>query len=182
MEERLLETPRGAVRVRPVREEDAEAYRELRLEGLRLHPEAFGSDFESSSAHPLEYWRERMKRGAAGEQGVTLVAEAGAQLVGTTTLLRNEHRNTRHGGNIFGVYVRGAWRGVGVADALLEGCLAQARALELRLVKLGVGAHNASATRLYLRHGFAVYGVEPEALRVGGRAIDELLLVCRLAS
>jgi RimJ/RimL family protein N-acetyltransferase len=49
-------------------------------------------------------------------------------------------------------------------------------------VRLGVVATNASAIRLYLRHGFSVYGVEREALFVDGVYHDELLMTCSLHS
>jgi RimJ/RimL family protein N-acetyltransferase len=39
---------------------------------------------------------------------------------------------------------------------------------------------NTSAIRLYLRHSFAVYGVEREALFVDGVYHDELLMACSL--
>jgi len=52
--------------------------------------------------------------------------------------------------------------------------------LGLRVVRLGVVTSNASAIRLYLRHGFTVYGVEREALVVDGVSHDELLMACRL--
>ena len=115
-----------------------------------------------------------------GEQGITYVAEATGELIGMTALVRNELAKTQHAGSIFGVYTRADWRGTGVADALLEACVAWAAGLGLRLVKLGVVTTNASAIRLYARCGFQVYGVEPEALYVNGIYYDELLMVRRL--
>ncbi|HEX9372667.1 MAG TPA: GNAT family N-acetyltransferase [Roseiflexaceae bacterium] len=176
----VLTTPRGSVTIRPTRELDAPAYRELWLQGLQAHPEAFGSDYETGAARPLEFWQDRMRRGAGGEHGVTYVAEAAQELIGMTTLVRNELLKTRHGGNIYGVYTRPDWRGAGVADALVEACVEFARTLGIRLLKLGVVTTNASAIRLYLRHGFSVYGVEPEAIAHDGVAYDELLMVRRV--
>jgi RimJ/RimL family protein N-acetyltransferase len=175
-----LQTPRGVVTLRPAREADAEAYRALRLEGLAAHPRAFGADIARSAARPPEYWQDRMRRGAAGPEGVTYLAAAAETLVGITVLVRGEEPKTRHGAGIFGVYVRPAWRGAGVADGLLRACIAHARAIEVRLLKLGVAADNASAIGLYLRCGFTVYGVEPDALCVDGAYVDELLMALRL--
>ncbi|MBK9710011.1 MAG: GNAT family N-acetyltransferase [Kouleothrix sp.] len=177
---RTIQSPRGEVTIRPTREDDAPAYRELRLLGLQDHPEVFGADYETSSARPIEFWQERMRTGSGGEHGVTYVAEAASELIGMTTLVRNDMPKTRHAGSIFGVYTRPDWRGTGVADALLEACAAYASARGLRLVRLGVVTTNAGAIRLYLRCGFSVYGVEPESIQHGGVYYDELLMARRV--
>jgi RimJ/RimL family protein N-acetyltransferase len=176
----FIQTSKGDVHIRPTRIEDAPAYRALRLEGLGAHPEAFGADYASTAARPLERWQESMQSGAGGEQGITYVAEAAGELIGMTALVRNELAKTRHAGSIFGVYTRADWRGTGVADALLEACVAYAGVLGLRLVRLGVVTSNASAIRLYHRCRFHVYGVEPEALFVNGIYYDELLMARRI--
>lgn len=172
-----LTTPRGALLLRPTREGDAPAYRDLRLEGLRLHPEAFGADYASSAAQPPEHWEERVRQGALGDKGVTYVAEVEGSLVGMMTLVRFPEAKVRHSGSIVGVYITAAWRGCGVADALMEACLAHGRALGMRVVRLGVATSNTPAIGLYLRHGFAVYGVERESILVDGKIVDELLMV-----
>ena len=176
----LVHTPRGTVLIRPTRIDDALAYRALRLEGLQAHPEAFGADYASSAARPIEHWQERMQSGAGGEQGITYVAEAAGELIGMTALVRHDLPKTRHAGSIFGVYARPDWRGTGVADALLEACVAYARQLGMRLVQLGVVTTNAGAIRLYLRCGFTVYGVEPESIQHDGVYYDELLMARRI--
>ena len=177
---RTIQTFRGDVTVRPTRESDAPAYRELRLQSLRAHPEVFGADHATSAARPIEHWRERMRAGAGGVGGVTYVAEAAEGLIGMTSLVRNDLAKTRHAANIYGVYTHPAWRGAGVADALLDACVEFARSLGLRLLKLGVVTTNASAIRLYGRHGFTVYGVEPEAIAADGVYYDELLMARRV--
>ncbi len=178
--EMTITTAKGEVILRPSRREDAAAYRDLRLEALQRSPTAFGSDYESSAAHPLSFWEERMAQGAKGEQGVTYLALAGDALIGMTSLVRNTLAKMRHSASIFGVYVSPDWRGAGVADALLAACLAHGRALGLRSVRLAVVTTNTSAIRLYLRHGFSVYGVERETLFVDGVYYDELLMACSL--
>ena len=175
-----ITTTRGDVQIRPTRTDDAPAYRALRLQGLQAHPEAFGTDYATSAARPIEYWRERMHSGAGGEQGITYVADAAGELIGMTALVRNDLAKTRHSGSIFGVYTRPDWRGIGVADALLEACVAYARELGLRLVRLGVVTTNAGAIRLYQRCGFKVYGVEPDAIQHDGVYYDELLMARRI--
>lgn len=175
-----LETARGPITLRPTREEDAPAFRALRLQGLQDHPTVFGADYATSAAHPIEYWQERMRSGAGDDERITYVAEAAGTLAGMTTMVRNDLPKTRHAGSIFGVYTHPDWRGTGVADALLDACADYARKLGMRLLRLGVATTNPSAIRLYLRRGFSVYGVEPESLLVDGVYYDELLMARRL--
>jgi RimJ/RimL family protein N-acetyltransferase len=177
----IIKTPRGDITLRPTRQEDAAAYRELRLEALRGHPEAFGSDYQESLARPLEYWQDRMRQGAGGAHGVTYVADAGAQLVGMTVLYREEGVKERHSGHIYSVYLHPAWRGLGLAVALIEACVAWARELGLRQLKLGVVTTNAAAIRRYVECGFSVYGVDAEVIYYGGVYYDELLMIRRIS-
>ena len=177
-----IQTPKGDVLIRPTRTDDAAAYRTLRLESLQAHPEAFGAEYATNAAYPIAYWRERMGSGAGGEHGITYVAEATGALIGMTVLARNDGAKMRHAGSIFSVYTRADWRGTGVADALLEACVAYARVLGLRLLRLGVVTTNAGAIRLYQRCGFTVYGIEPEVLFVNGIYYDELLMARRIGN
>jgi RimJ/RimL family protein N-acetyltransferase len=174
-------TNRGTVAVRPACEADAERYRALRLQALHDHPQFFGSDYVSSAAHPLEYWQERMRRSAGDEHGITYLAEGDDALVGMTTLVCDaDDPKDRHTGLIVGVYVAPAWRGLGIAGTLLEHCIAWAQQLALRQIKLAVTTSNTAAIRCYTRHGFRVYGIDPEAIGHGGRYYDELLMFKRL--
>jgi len=176
----LIQTSKGDVHIRPTQSDDAAAYRTLRLAGLRAHPEVFGADYTTSAARPIEYWQERMQSGAGGEHGITYVADAAGDLIGMTALVRNDLAKTRHAGSIFGVYTHPDWRGIGVADALLEACVTYALELGLRVIRLGVVTTNANAIRLYQRCGFQVYGVEPEAIQHDGVYYDELLMARRI--
>jgi RimJ/RimL family protein N-acetyltransferase len=176
----VIQTSKGDILIRPTRADDAATYRALRLEGLQAHPEAFGADYATTAARPIERWQASMQSGAGGENGITYVADAAGELIGMTALVRNDLAKTRHAGSIFGVYTRPDWRGTGVADALLAACVVYAGELGLRMVRLGVVTTNASAIRLYQRCGFTVYGVEPEAIQHDGIYYDELLMARRI--
>jgi RimJ/RimL family protein N-acetyltransferase len=175
-----IDTPRGQITIRPTREEDAAAYRELRLEALRTHPEAFGADYQESAARPIERWQQNVRDGAGTDLGITYVAEAGDTLVGMTGIYRDNSAKMGHRGMIWGVYVRPEWRGASIADALIGACVAWAREQRLRLVTLAVVTTNAAAIRCYVRCGFSVYGMDPEVIYHGGVYYDELLMVRKL--
>jgi hypothetical protein len=50
----------SGMRIRQLHSGDAALYREIRLEALRLHPEAFGSSFAREAAQPLAFFTERL--------------------------------------------------------------------------------------------------------------------------
>ncbi|GAB4195370.1 MAG: hypothetical protein OHK0022_12040 [Roseiflexaceae bacterium] len=174
------QTTRGPVLIRPSRESDAAAYRALRLEGLQRHPLAFGSDYEQSLALPEAHWQQRVADGAGGPSGVMYLAEADGELIGSVAVLRDTSPKTCHSGLVVGVYLREAWRGLHLADALIEACTAWALTWDMRVLRLSVLVQNTAAIHCYLRCGFSVYGVEPESIAWEGRFYDELVMIKRL--
>lgn len=140
---------------------DAEAYRELRLFALQESPTAFGQDYELNARHPMSFWKDRLK---PDEHGIIFVAEYEGQLVGMTGIRKGESSKTKHSAGIWGVYVRPEWRGLKIAEGLLDICCEWANLREVQIVKLRVMSKNESAIRLYERCGFTAYGTEPFAL------------------
>ena len=156
--------------------EDAARLRALRLEALLDAPVAFAADYERTAAEPVERWVQRINEYAQGKQSVIYVAEAEGKLIGMTGLVRGHWQKTEHGGVIWGVYVQPAWRGMHIAEALIEACIAWGRELGMTVVKLGVVTSNAAAIRCYLRCGFTVYGIDPQAICYNNVMYDELLM------
>ncbi|MBK1838090.1 GNAT family N-acetyltransferase [Azospirillum sp. YIM B02556] len=156
--------------VRRLVPEDGEALRMLRLEALRLHPEAFGSSHAEESARPVETFAEWTTRGyiAGGFVDGRLDAMAGLSVPGSAKQM--------HKGMLWGVYVRESRRGGGLAEAVMDAVLGHA-GTQVEQVHLSVAATNVRAFRFYRRLGFEPYGVEPRALKVNGGYVDELLMV-----
>jgi len=175
-----METSPELVVIRPAREQDAEAYRDLRLEALRNHPEAFGSDFEQQAAFSLAYWQERLRANIDNPRGIIQFAVSDQALIGMAGLYRNESPKECHAGTIWGVYVRPHWRGQGIAQSLVDACMAWGKSQGVWLGKLAVVTTNIAAIRCYLDCGFTVYGVDPAVIFSGGTYHDEFLTVRRL--
>jgi len=150
---------------------DAAAYREIRLEGLERHPEAFGSTYADEAKLAPEDFVRRMV------EVPTFAAERDGRLLGLAGLAIESSTKRRHRGTLIRMYVRPEARGSGAADALVEAVLDHARAEGLDAVLLAVITEAEPARRLYERHGFKVYGVEPGALRIGERAYDDELRI-----
>jgi RimJ/RimL family protein N-acetyltransferase len=153
---------------------DAAAYRDLRLLGLRSHPEAFGASFDDEAGRPLEWFAERLASnvvwGGWRDGDPDLAGMAGLHMSGVA--------KARHKGVLWGMFVRPEARRSGLAAAVAGRVLEHARGV-VEEVRLSVVASNAAAVRLYARLGFRPYGVEPRALKVGDEYHDEVLMALR---
>ncbi|HEX6035200.1 MAG TPA: N-acetyltransferase, partial [Anaerolineales bacterium] len=97
-----------------------------------------------------------------------------------TGIARGGSPKTRHSATIWGVYVRPEWRGLHIAEELIQACLIWARARKIVAARLGVAAANASAIRCYERCGFRVTGTEPRAVYYEGQYHDFHMMYCPL--
>lgn len=156
-------------RIRRLEPGDAALYRDIRLEGLREHPEAFGSTLEAESAQPLTWFSERVA--SSGVFG----AFHGAEFVGVAGLLLRQGKKDAHKGFLWGMYVRAHARRLGVGRRLVEVLIEFARP-RVELIQLAVVRGNDQARRLYESFGFVEYGVEKNALKQDGRYYDEILM------
>jgi len=168
------------LQIRTVRPSDLDALRELRLESLRLHPAAFGSDFEESSMDPREKWIDLIGRSCGDGEGRVFLADAGAELAGMLGVYRSHGVKNRHAGNVWGVYTRETYRGQRVTDRLMDEAVKWSAENGIRILRLAVGTSNARALKCYERCGFVAYGTSPEEIRVGDTYYDEILMYRRV--
>jgi RimJ/RimL family protein N-acetyltransferase len=166
--------------IRAARVEEAAQVRELRLEAMLKNPEAFSNDYETTLKTDVAHWEERIRGDGPGQRGQIMTAWQQDRLVGMAGVRRPLAAKVRHAGDIWGVYVTEAARGHGLAERMVRANLDWAREEGLVLVRLAVVTDNARAIRAYLKCGFTVYGVEPQATLVEGVYRDELLMVARV--
>jgi ribosomal protein S18 acetylase RimI-like enzyme len=157
------------INIRRLAPADAALYRDIRLEGLRCNPEAFGSTFEAENARPLTLFADRI----GGSQ--TFGAFHGSKLVGIAGLLIHEGQKEAHKGLLVGMYVRPSARRCGVGGRLVETIIEFGRQ-RVELIQLAVVRDNEQARRLYQRLGFVEYGIEKKALKHDSRYYDEVLM------
>ena len=170
---RSIATSRGTVTLREANLADVTRYRELRLDGLQDSPTAFSADYQTNLGYPTSFWEGRL---TFDEHGMLFFAEQENTLIGMAGVRKGESPKTRHGAFVWGVYVRPAWRGLHIAEALIGICADWARERQVVILKLGVMANNESAIRCYKRCGFSIYGTEPCALFYEGQYYDEYLM------
>jgi RimJ/RimL family protein N-acetyltransferase len=172
--ETLITTPYGDITIRPAQEADAQAFRALRLEALHNHPEAFSADYSVNFSQPATFWTDRLR--SLGNEGMIFFAVHTEKLIAMTGILRGNSPKSRHSANIWGVYVQPEWRGLRIADAMINQCIEWAREHEIKIIKLGVVTTNTAAIRCYERCGFQVYGTEPQAFYTNDTMYDDLLM------
>lgn len=158
--------------IRPLGPDDVDAYRQVRLEALRLHPDAFGAAYEDE----LQLEREQVRDRLSAPHFTRFGAFAPGELVGLVGLQIHAGSKERHKARLFSMYVDAAHRRTGLAEQLIETVIAGARDAGALVLQLTVAAHNTRAQQLYRRMGFIVYGVERRSLKVGDQFYDEQLM------
>lgn len=153
---------------------DAMAYRDIRLEGLRRHPEAFASTFEDERDRPLDRFEELIT------QSRVVGAVLSQKLVGVVGLRAHADAKQRHKATIWGMYVRHEARQHGIGVRLIDAAVAHAPG-HVEQIQLAVVTENEVARRLYAKAGFIEYGHQVNALKHGGRYYDDILMVKFLA-
>lgn len=163
-----------AIMIRPLGEDDAPAFKALRLKAIQDSPSAVQPTYEEEATRTLDDMRSRVR---ATEYEIVFGAFRGDALVGVTGLRRHVPVQAAHKAVLWGVFVDPAHRRGGVARRLLDAAIGHARSSRVLQIQLCVNTENPRAQALYRGAGFKEFGVEPRALRVGGRFYDEAHMV-----
>jgi len=156
--------------IRQLTADDATAYRELRLAGLKGDPRAFTAAWEDEIDYPLEVHRSRIT-----DNYVLGGFLDGGKLCGVAGLMVPKGAKVRHRGTLWGVYVTPDARGLGLAAALVSGVVEKARTV-VEVLTLGVGTYNVSDQRVYLAAGFVEHAREAGLIKIGDEYVDEILM------
>jgi len=167
--------PPSEIQIRQLTPADAESFRELRLEGLRLNPEAFGSTYEFEREEPLTRYTGWLTNSAV------FGAYRNSELIGTASFTISSGLKESHKGLLRAMYVRPAARRMGAGRLLVQAVIATARQ-KVEQVQLAVVSDNQPAIRLYQTLGFRPYGLEKNALKHNNQYSDEVLMSLDLPS
>jgi RimJ/RimL family protein N-acetyltransferase len=160
-------TDATAVRIARISPAELGAFKSLRDEGLRLHPEAFDADLDNEQARPPESYVGRLGLSEAKGGTFLLGAWSGHEMVGMIGLERHFLPKLRHSAELNSMMVRPTHAGQGIGMALIEQCIREARLAQgLELLTLRVSADHRAAIRLYERGGFRACGVVPKAVKL----------------
>lgn len=168
------------VTLRRLGAEDGAALRRLRQTALRTRPDAFLSDANDEAAASPQAYAARID---GDDDNLVMGAFAADRLVGMGGFRREQRRKQRHRGTIWGMFVEPDWQGRSVGAAILDALIAHARVQPgLDQLQLGVIVGNDAARRLYLSRGFQPYAIDPAALRLDGRDLDDELMLLDLSA
>ncbi len=146
----------GMVLVRELTADDWQLMRDVRLCALADAPYAFGSTYAREAAFTEAQWRGRIS-----ERSVTFVAcdPAGRDSAGSAAPAGLAGVYVEDSApDVVSVWVRPAFRGRGVGEALLEATASWAKSRSFPALYLWVTETNAPARRLYARCGFTPTG------------------------
>lgn len=156
--------------IRQMQPSDASQVFALRRRSVLESPLAFLASPEDDVASSVAVVRELLGH---APDSVVFGAEAG-ELVGMLGVFREEAAKAAHKVRFWGMYVVPAHRGNNIGRQLLRSALLHARNLSgVAAVNLSVAETAEAARRLYEEEGFAVWGVEPDALRCGPDSVAE---------
>jgi RimJ/RimL family protein N-acetyltransferase len=170
----------AALLIRQLGPVDRDAYFQLRLRGLKAHPELFGQSYEEAlTKGPAQH--DAILQGLHAAEGDFLLGaylSADTPLIGIVGLARNQRGRERHKASVIGMYVAPEAAGRGVGRALLNELLTRAARVDgLRQLQLMVDSSNGAARKLYESLGFRKYGCEVEGLNVDGVFHDTDLMM-----
>ncbi|MEV7189864.1 GNAT family N-acetyltransferase [Kitasatospora sp. NPDC093102] len=174
------ERGRRPVELRRLGTADAGPYRAFRLAALRETPTAFTSSHAEEAGKPLSATLRRLAEAEAGDGPGALIGafDGTGALVGTAGLKVPPRGQERHKSTLYGMAVARSAAGRGIGRALVDEVLhTAAQDGRLRQVLLTVSEGNEPALRLYTACGFEVWGREPRAVLVDGRAVAKLHMV-----
>lgn len=134
-------------------------------------------------AHCAGNFGPQVQRAEIADPGlVTLLAEIGHDLVGFAQLRRSAPKSCVSAcapTELYRIYVADAWHGKGVAQALMDEALANAREFGADAIWLGVWEHNTKAVSFYRKYGFERVGEHPYTM---GADVQTDLVMARAIS
>jgi ribosomal protein S18 acetylase RimI-like enzyme len=166
-----------AVQKRPLEirlftEQDAQSLWDLRMLALETDPWSFVDSPEELHAISVEEFATRLRANHAENFIVGAFEQQTA--VGMVGCYQEVPLKRRHKAWIWGVFVKPAARGRGIARSLMQAAIERAKAINgLDMVMLTVSVDQPAPRKLYESLGFRPIGVEPKGIKIGNQAHDE---------
>lgn len=148
--------------------QDAAALLEyLKIVGGETENLSFGAE-----GVPLDIEAERayLDTQVQSHKNIQLLAKANGEIIGTASLNRQQKRMSHRAE--FGISVKKAWWGFGVASTLTEYILDFARKTGVEQINLEVRSDNSRAIALYKKFGFRKLCTFPGFFKINGELVD----------
>ena len=150
------------------RAEDAAALLDyLKIVGGETENLSFGAE---GVPLDLEAEQDYLRSQCESADNVQYLAKVDGEIIGTASLNRKPRRMSHRGE--FGISLKKAWWGCGVASALMQEILKFAEANGFEQLNLEVRSDNTRAIRLYEKFGFQKLCTFPAFFKINGQDID----------
>lgn len=160
--------------VRRLTPADVIAFRVVRLEALRLHPDVYRTILSDWDRLPLAAYVEQI------EKKVVFGLFTGKGLEGIMAYRRGTGGNERHRAGVHATYIRQTLRRRGAGRTMFAAVRRQARGDGVVQITLSLSAQNIAARQFWEHLGFAHYATTPRGFCVNGNYLDELHMIRRL--
>ncbi len=165
--------------IRQLTIEDRQSFFNLRLDGLKRNPEAFGTGAEVFSRGTDEQIRALLEYSSSND--FVLGYFKNEVLVGAIGFRREVKHSVLHKGSAWGFMVMPEFRRQGIGHALLKALIDRvSQQNEIECIRSLVTVNGDNAERIFLEQGFKQYGYEPRAMRDVEKFYDQVYLMLLL--
>jgi ribosomal protein S18 acetylase RimI-like enzyme len=162
----------NSAEIRLFTEQDAQTLWDLRMLALETDPWSFVDSPEELRAISVEEFATHLRADHAENFIVGAFEQRTA--VGMVGCYQEVPLKRRHKAWIWGVFVKPAERGRGIARSLMQAAIERAKAIDgLDMVMLTVAVDQLAPRKLYESLGFRSFGVEPKGIKIGNQHHDE---------
>ncbi len=156
--------------IRKLTEDDAEDYRQIRLEALYKNQDSFGTTYHEEAIKTIEQFRDRIP---VNNNSFILGYFENKELIGIVKFHQESRIKLRHKAYISSMYVQQEYRGKCIGKLLLNELIERAKFInELEILLLDVVQINFLAKQLYFSFSFQIYGVEKMAYKFNHQYFD----------
>ncbi len=165
--------------IRQLKENDSESYYKIRLEGLKLHPEAFGTGAEDWTKATSEQVKNLLANSSQDDFVLGVFHEE--KLVGVIGLKREKKHSVGHKGTVWGLFVLPEFRNKGLGRKLVAALTKKSSShQELKFIRAVVTNTSANAIGIFESLGFIRYGIELRGIKQGSNFFDQTYLAFNL--
>lgn len=158
--------------IRQLEPNDSPNYFAIRLEGLQMHPEAFGTGAEDWSKAKDEQIQDLLRK--SNEDDFVLGYFVNRELVGVIGLKRERKLSVGHKGTVWGLFVAPKFRKQGIGRALLKELIAKvSQNHNLDYIRAVVTVSSLNTEKVFESCGFSPYGTEKSGIKEGANFFDQ---------
>ena len=161
--------------IRPLAATDIVAFRDLRLNAITLNPECFCTALSEAEQQDIHYYQALIRQtDSSPHQALFGAFSPEGKLLGVIGLERMSGTLRAHRARLWGLITDTKYRRQGIARQLCTHAINQARSMSVEKLSLELTGEAVPALHLYRSLGFRIESVEPLALKLDDRYLDEI--------